>query len=1292
MTGAKVALTLGYGDVAECTFVNGQLPPATLTVVKDDEPSTWDPAFGFTASGTGLVDPGQPGSSDFSLGLGASKTFTVRPGGAGDTYSVTEKAQPTPPTGQSGFQLTKIECVVNGDTGNPVTGNPGTGAVGVDLKPGDSAVCTYTNQQLPRLTIVKNAVNPNDPTDDTEFQYSALALDPTSFGLQNGASQVFTNVSPGLDFQVTELVPTDWTLTSLECTGQGAQGVTADVASASVTSNPALGYGADIVCTYVNTKVPPKAYLFVLKNTDPQDAAGTFGFTATGPDLDEQFPLTGGDYQGFEIDPGAGGQDYTVTEAAKDGWKLTEAQCFLSSDPGAGITGPGPHSVTVKIKAGEVAACVFDNQKFGTLTIDKVTDVASATEFPFTATGVTPDTFSLTGGGAPQVYQDIPAGTEISITEQVPTDAPDRWELSSIACDGSQTVPVIQGETATIKVGAGEDVECTYSDAKVPAATVAIVKSADPADGTPFPFSAHGQDSGSVKPADETFNLTPTGGPDEKVLTVYPRAAGETFTFTEVQLPQNWNLDDITCEDAGKPVGTADLGARTIDVNIDPGDTITCTFTDRMDATLTVVKEAPDDPKVDFSFVTTLPAPARFTLRDQQSRTQEGLDGGKYTVQETDLPADWYLDGPEGAHPTCVGGENPVDYTPELGATVDLKPGEDVVCTFADFFEYDPQIHLVKTPDREVVLEGQPVKYTYVLTNTGNVNLNPVGSLSDVVKDDRCSPVTYDSGGTPPTMAPGDSWTFTCTVAAMTPAEATNKAEATMQGPDEPVKATDTVTVEVLVPQLDLLKSVDQPIVYPGTDVTYTYVATTSGTAPFQAPQGATSRDDWLSDDKCSPVTYVSGDTNDDSIMEPGESWTYTCASSISTDTLNTGTFTATPFVGKQTGPQKQATATAEVDVIQKGITITKTPSAPGGVVKGSTLLVPVGTEVTYTYEVTSGAATVPMDVLDVTDNKCAPVKYQSGDTSGDGMVDPGETWVYTCKSVFTGISTVTNTVVVTAVEPILGGLADAIDHATVQSYKGSIAIKKSPSAELVPKGTPVTFTYTALNDGTVDLTDVAVVDDKCAPVTYVSGDDGDGVMKPGDEWTFRCVSTLNDDVTNIAEATGTTPSGGKVTDSTSVTVLVVGGRLNPAIAVTKTPSATHVDEGGKVTYRYEVTNVGTMPLADIRVSDDKCAPVTYVSGDDNGDGLLTSSASGEGWPDETWIYACSTKITKKTTNTVTATGSPWNAGQVVGTDVSATAKATVTVSKVLPINVDPVKQCKAAPASRRRRPTSTAR
>ena len=181
--GDEISIELDYGDEVVCTYFNGELAPANLTIVKDAEPATWDPDFDFTVSGTGLVQPGQPGSDAFTLGLGDSTSYSVRPATAGDTYTITEQAQPTPPTGQSGFRLTSLDCLVNGTT--PVTGSTSTGVVEVPLQPGDSAVCAYRNQQLPRLTIVKNAVNPGDPGDDTEFGFSATGLNPDSFSLQN---------------------------------------------------------------------------------------------------------------------------------------------------------------------------------------------------------------------------------------------------------------------------------------------------------------------------------------------------------------------------------------------------------------------------------------------------------------------------------------------------------------------------------------------------------------------------------------------------------------------------------------------------------------------------------------------------------------------------------------------------------------------------------------------------------------------------------------------------------------------------------------------------------------------------------------------------------------------------------------------------------------------------------------------------------------------------------------------------------------------------------------------------
>src|SRR5690606_16014174 len=119
----------------------------------------------------------------------------------------------------------------------------------------------------------------------------------------------------------------------------------------------------------------------------------------------------------------------------------------------------------------------------------------------------------------------------------------------------------------------------------------------------------------------------PDGDIAVKTMTVHPAEGGEAFTFTEPPqtMPANWNLDSIECVSGGTSTGTATLGAGKIDVTINPGDTLTCTFTDRKDATLTVVKEAPDDPAQSFDFDWTAQTPGTFSLKDQESRTETGM-------------------------------------------------------------------------------------------------------------------------------------------------------------------------------------------------------------------------------------------------------------------------------------------------------------------------------------------------------------------------------------------------------------------------------------------------------------------------------------------------------------------------------------------------------------------------------------------------------------------------------------------------------------------------------------------
>jgi uncharacterized repeat protein (TIGR01451 family) len=106
----------------------------------------------------------------------------------------------------------------------------------------------------------------------------------------------------------------------------------------------------------------------------------------------------------------------------------------------------------------------------------------------------------------------------------------------------------------------------------------------------------------------------------------------------------------------------------------------------------------------------------------------------------------------------------------------------------------------------------------------------------------------------------------------------------------------------------------------------------------------------------------------------------------------------------------------------------------------------------------------------------------------------------------------------------------------------------------------------------------------------------------------------------------------------------------SPVIAIAKSASPTSLPAGGgPVTYTYTVTNAGPVPIAGVTVTDDKCAPVTFVSGDTNGNTILDIT--------ETWTFTCTTTLTTTTLNTATATGK-----DASGAATTAFASTTVTV------------------------------
>lgn len=114
-----------------------------------------------------------------------------------------------------------------------------------------------------------------------------------------------------------------------------------------------------------------------------------------------------------------------------------------------------------------------------------------------------------------------------------------------------------------------------------------------------------------------------------------------------------------------------------------------------------------------------------------------------------------------------------------------------------------------------------------------------------------------------------------------------------------------------------------------------------------------------------------------------------------------------------------------------------------------------------------------------------------------------------------------------------------------------AINITKSANPASLAEPGPVTYTYLVTNPGIVVLRNIVVTDDKISLVSYVSGDDGDNQLQPGETWRYTSTATLATATTNTATVTGN--DGGTplltATDTAVVTVpvgvrTVTGGRL----------------------------------------------------------------------------------------------------------------------------------------------------
>jgi hypothetical protein len=187
-----------------------------------------------------------------------------------------------------------------------------------------------------------------------------------------------------------------------------------------------------------------------------------------------------------------------------------------------------------------------------------------------------------------------------------------------------------------------------------PSATLIIIKDAIPDDPQDFEFILQSLDGNFS----ENFFLDDDQDgtlPNQKTFTL---AAG-TYSIEE-RLPLGWDLTSATCSDG------SDISA----INLSPGKTVTCTFTNTKRGSITVVKVADPDTG-DFLFTLTGPNPdniATTTIRGSGGFTFENLLPGTYSLIET-TPEGW-----SGKTEVNCGNQNP-DF-------LILSPGAQITCYF----------------------------------------------------------------------------------------------------------------------------------------------------------------------------------------------------------------------------------------------------------------------------------------------------------------------------------------------------------------------------------------------------------------------------------------------------------------------------------------------------------------------------------------------------------------------------------------------------------------------------------
>jgi large repetitive protein len=500
-------------------------------------------------------------------------------------------------------------------------------------------------------------------------------------------------------------------------------------------------------------------------------------------------------------------------------------------------------------------------------------------------------------------------------------------------------------------------------------------------------------------------------------------------------------------------------------------------------------------------------------------------------------------------------------------------------------------------PPGPLVLVGEAVKWTYSLTNTGNVELTGVSVADDQGEVVSC-PQSSLAGGT----------SMVCTASGTAAAgQYSNTATAggTPPGGLPAQQAQDTSHYYGAGPGIALAKRVNGldagnppgPYLLPGETVQWHFVVTNTGNITLTGIA--------VQDNQLGPIACPGGE------LGPGAAVTCQAQGTVAVGQyVNTATAQATPPVG----PALEAEDTAYYFGITPGLAIVKRTNghdapAPPGPSIFETL------PVTWTYAITNTGNIFLEDVLLVDEPQgevaCPKTTLDAGEGMSCSLIGLAQVGQYSNEATVSG-------------RPPAGPQVSASDtsHYLGLSTTPSIDIQKYTNGSdadivtgpLIAVGDPVAWTYVVVNTGQVPLESIAVTDSdpgvtvSCPRSSLDSAPDGmtctaAGTAEPGQ-------------YANLGSVTAVAAVGGdQVSDSDpshyfgSAPALALETRFLGQDA--GTPPGVYVLAGQPVTWTYTVTNTGNVSLTGLAVSEGHGPAVTCQTTSLDLGASTTCSASG---------------------------------------------------------------------------------